>query len=61
MKFHRSGCGLVFILANASSVIRDFQRDESLVCDRASRQEPGRKVAGAAFGFSFFFFLISFF
>ena len=35
--------------------------DESLVSHQASRQEPLREVAGAAFGFSFFFFLISFF
>jgi hypothetical protein len=35
--------------------------DESLVYHRASRQEPLREVAGAAFGFSFFGFLISFF
>ena len=27
---------------------------------RATRQKPRREVAGAAFGFSFFFFLVSF-
>jgi hypothetical protein len=36
-------------------------RDESPVDHRASRQEPRREVAGAAFGFSFFGFLTSFF
>jgi len=30
-------------------------------CGRGSRQETRREVAGAAFGFSFFGFLISFF
>jgi len=42
-------------------IIRDSLRDESPVYHRASRQEPRREVAGAAFGFSFFGFLTSFF
>lgn len=40
---------------------RDFLGDKSPGLRRASRQEPRREVAGAALGFSFFDFLISFF
>jgi len=49
------------LLQRRFEIIRDFRRDESLVYPRASRQEPRREVAGAALGFSFFGFLISFF
>jgi hypothetical protein len=49
------------LLQRRFEIIRDFLRDEPLVYPRVSRQEPRREVAGAAFGFSFFGFLISFF
>ena len=42
-------------------IIRDCLRDESLFYHPASRQGLRREIAGAAFGFSFFGFLISFF
>jgi hypothetical protein len=48
-------------VARRRQVIRNFRHDESPVEHRASRQEIRREVAGEAFGFSFFGFLISFF
>ena len=49
------------LLQRRFEIKRDFRRDESLISHPAFRQTPRREGAGAAFGFSFFGFLISFF
>ena len=49
------------LLQRCFEINRDSRRDESLISHPAFRQTPRREVAGAAFGFSFFGFLISFF